>query len=138
MGLLQTLLDKLPVSASRYQKLEREADELARQVNQLQSNLNEVDDHLICSCISVGEGGYKKAIHDLISWNICVHDDPGVSKEAKKRLDWELAMLEQVRELTELVDMAIAESPYPTSYSLGIKLRKLQEIGSKYESPGRA
>lgn len=66
----------LDEAQERIQALEQQNAELKRQIRQ-------IDDALVVRWITVKDGDYRKAINDLISWEIQVHDDPSVSTRAK-------------------------------------------------------
>lgn len=69
--------------------------DLETQIKQLEEIKAQVDDVLVINwCGPRVDNDYCKALHDLITWNIQVHDDPQVSEVAKKRQD-EKAALEQ-------------------------------------------
>jgi hypothetical protein len=56
-----------------------------RQLAKLREQLDQVDDVLVVNWITVKDGDYRKALHDLVTWNIQIHDDPAVSEVAAKR-----------------------------------------------------
>jgi hypothetical protein len=47
----------------------------------------QVDDVLVTNWIPVVDNDYRKALNDLVTWNIQVHDDPAASETARKRQD---------------------------------------------------
>lgn len=47
----------------------------------------QVEDVLVTNWISVKDDDYRKALNDLITYNIQLHDDPAVSETAKTRQD---------------------------------------------------
>jgi len=60
---------------------------LARRVQQLENIVEQVDDELIVNWIPVKDNNYRKALHDLICFNIEIANNPQVSLEAKHRQD---------------------------------------------------
>lgn len=49
--------------------------------------MDQVDDVLMTDRITVKDGNYRKALADLVTYNIQIHDDPSVSTVAKERQD---------------------------------------------------
>jgi hypothetical protein len=56
----------------------------ARMVKAFAAKL-QVDDVLTVNWVDVKDGNYRKALNDLVIWNIQIHDDPAVSPIARKR-----------------------------------------------------
>jgi len=54
-------------------------------VQDLEARLGQVDDVLIVNHIAAKNGGYRKALADLITLAIQEHDDPRISEVAAKR-----------------------------------------------------
>jgi len=52
---------------------------------QLRAKLDQVDDVLMLDHIAAVNGDYRKALHELVSFEIQIHDDPAVSEIAAKR-----------------------------------------------------
>jgi hypothetical protein len=60
--------------------------ELRRQLAEAQRVITQVDEVLIVNNVGPRtDGDYRKALHDLITLNIQIHDDPAVSEVAAKR-----------------------------------------------------
>lgn len=60
---------------------------------QLRSWLQQVDDVLVVDWIDVENGDYRKALNQLVTYNIQLHDNPEVSSVAKERQE-QIAQLE--------------------------------------------
>jgi hypothetical protein len=65
--------------------LEREVHRLGLMNSYAEERLDQVDEVLAVNWIAVKGGDYRKALHDLITWEIQTHDDPAVSPEAGRR-----------------------------------------------------
>ena len=53
--------------------------------DRLSQIVRQVDDVLTVNWITVKDGDYRRALNDLVAWNIQLHDDPAVSPEAALR-----------------------------------------------------
>jgi len=62
-----------------------EYDKARADVAELRAKLDQVDDVLMLDHIAAVNGDYRKALHELVSFEIQIHDDPAVSEIAAKR-----------------------------------------------------
>ena len=76
-------------------------DELKTELNRLRSIVQQVDDELVVNWISVKDDNYRKAIHDLVMWEIMIHDDPTVSEVARQRKEKMEALAQENLSLKE-------------------------------------
>ena len=60
---------------------------LSKRNEQLQGIVWQIEDELIVNWIDVKNNDYRKAIHDLVMFNIQIENDPSVSLTAKHRQD---------------------------------------------------
>lgn len=67
----------------------------------LKAKLRQVDDVLVVDWIVAEDGDYRKALHQLVTHEIAIHDDPAVSEVAAKRGAERDELLEVVREYRE-------------------------------------
>ncbi len=84
-------------------------EELARMKGErdaLKSSLDQVDDVLVVNWVGPRkDGDYKRALADLVTFNIQIHDDPQVSEVAAKRQQQNAALREGLQALvSELND----------------------------------
>jgi hypothetical protein len=68
-------------------------------IDRLQSIVTQVDDVLVVNWIEVKEGDYRKALHDLVAFNIQIENDPSVSPTAKARQDEIDRLTEQLKRM---------------------------------------
>ena len=78
--------------------LKGQVELLDKRIAELEAALAQVDDVLIVNWITAEEGNYRKALHDLVQFNIQIENDPAVSETARVRTN-EIAKLK--RELAE-------------------------------------
>jgi hypothetical protein len=83
-------------------KLAAENSILKAERDKAREALAQVDDVLVVNWIPVTNGNYGKALHDLITFNIQIENDPSVSKRAAAR-DKALAALKNLINAAEAV-----------------------------------
>ncbi len=67
--------------------MHQEISELKAERDEARAALRQVDDVLAVNGLGAKDGDYKTALHDLVTWEIQIHDDPLVSESAKKRVE---------------------------------------------------
>ncbi|HXI23111.1 MAG TPA: hypothetical protein VNG71_04480 [Pyrinomonadaceae bacterium] len=112
-----------------------EYDKLRADVAELRSKLDQVDDVLMSDHIVAVNGEYRKALSELVSFEIRIHDDPAVSGIAAKRK----ADVAELVESLQLIPFEIMEHvgpPYTVNFSTAV-FQQLRKAFAKHSEAGK-